>query len=151
MRYDRDPFPIRHPYVTVIGALLAIFLVYIFLALVGVVGNYGQEAKRTIDVPNNRQQTTSVLDDENSMIAAAQNYCDARDEAKQQTNGDDPVILGADASSQRLTYNRLKADYDRRMSNFFEARNDRHVPIPGNIGNLPQIAPRLKARVVTVC
>lgn len=155
-RYDRhaDSFT-RHPVLYVLKWVALIFAVVLVVgacsAATGLIGNYAHEAKRTVDVPNNREQTTAILEDEEGMKVAAANVCDVQAAGEGKHSADDPQLIENPTIAYRATYRRMEADYNRRMRNFFEARNDRHVPIPGNIGNLPEVAPTLTQRLSEVC
>lgn len=95
---------------------------------------------------NTQQQAFSLRDDYQSLRATAGNYCGARG-AKSSAN--DPQIIGGDPSEQYAqTYRRIEADYDRRMSNAFEAGWVRHYPF---LRDLPQTAPTLKQMALEVC
>lgn len=123
-------------------ALLALVAVlWVGGCALGFIGDWGNEAKRTVGVKNSREQTTAVLDDWTSMEAAAGNACQAAS-SKGSTN--DPLIIEKPEFAYAAKYRDIKRDYDRRMGNFFEARNVRNVPIPGALHGYPQRAPSLK-------
>lgn len=131
-----------------LGIFLAVILVLGLIGrITGVIGGYADETTRVISVDNNREQTTKILNDEKSMVVQAGNVCEAR-AAGDGSNPNDPQIVGGSPEFQfAQLYRQLKADYDRRMANFFEAKLSKGVPIPGAVGHLPKEAPTLKERL----
>lgn len=138
-----------HPWRTVIKVIAGLFLLSFIVGVIGFVSDYGSEAKRTVSVPNAREQTTRILDLEESMVATAGNYCSAK-ESKRDPNID-PTLVESPSFAYAATYRAQKAEYDRRMENFFEASNVRHIPLPGSIRHLPQDAPPLEERAAAIC
>jgi len=125
----------------VIGIVLAI--------VVGVInwfGAWGGTAAKLTGPQHTEEQTTAVLDDWTSMKAAAGNVCDAKASA-----GNGPTLVEDLALAYRATYRRIEADYDRRMSNLFEAYVTRNLPLPGTLRGLPRVAPTLGEMVKEEC
>lgn len=137
-----------HPISLTIKVVIGIILLSIVLGVVGCAGGWFSGTKELVTFQHTKEQTTIVLLDWTQMQAAACNALGAQD-AKH--SSDDPSLLEDPSLSYKAIYRNIKADYDRRMSNFFEARETRHIPIPGNIGQLPQIAPSLTEAEAQFC
>lgn len=131
-----------HPWLTGILTLLALGAIVLVLNVVGVFGGYASETKRLVSVPNTREQTTQVLNDWTSMQQAA---CNALAAKNADRTSDSPTLIEGPDFAYAAQYRRIKQDYDRRMSNFFEAYLTKKIPLPGTISNLPQVAPSLTA------
>lgn len=147
--YDRFT---AHPFRRAFAYLVALALVGLVIAAVvagaGWVGSWGEEAGRVTGVENTRAQTTAILAAENNMIAAATIACGV--ETAEKRDGD-PTLTEDPLVAYRANYARIKADYDRRMSNLFEAYATAKNPLPGTINALPKVAPTLKERMGAVC
>lgn len=116
------------------------------------IGAWGGEARKQAGPDFQRDQVTAVLDDEEGMVALTGNVCEIDQAGPQGSNPNDPQIVGGDPRFQYTSkYRALKADYDRRMENFFEASNIRHVPLPGELSKLPKRAPTLEEREHDLC
>ena len=120
----------------------------VVFGIIGWVGSWGDEVGRVTGAQNSREQTTAVLDDVESMKAAAGNICSAQN-AKSDENS--PTLVEDPAFAYKATYRRIAADYNRRMSNFFEAAVTRQLPIPAALGGLPRTAPSLSQALEEAC
>ena len=129
----------------VLGVVIALSILF---AVIGWIGSWGGEAKRLTSPDHSREQVTAVLDDWTTLQATAGNVCDAKASAREQG---DPQLVEDPAFAYRAAYRRIKADYDRRMNNLFEAYVTRHLPLPGSIQNLPRTAPTLREAVAEAC
>lgn len=112
------------------------------------VSSWGGEAARVTGVENTREQVTRVLELDESMIAAAQNACQA-DEARKEDG--DPTIIEDPSLAYDAVYRRSEAEYNRRMGNIFEAYVPSGNPLPATINHLPRRAPSLEDRQAEVC
>lgn len=116
--------------------------------VIGFVGDWGSEAKRVASPENVREQNTAIIEAWQGMEAAAANACNAKDSAKE--NGD-PTLVEDPALAYKATYRRLRADYNRRMANLYEAQAVRNLPLPSNLRSYPKRAPSLEATQAEVC
>lgn len=146
--YDRIT---QHPKRTIgryfAWALGIIIALAILGGVIGWIGSWGGTAARLTGPAHSEEQVTAVLGDWTSLQATAGNVCDAKNSA----GADGPQLVEDPAFAYRATYRRTKADYDRRMSNLFEAYVTRHLPLPGSIQDLPQTAPTLNEMTAKVC
>ncbi|MDP9133795.1 MAG: hypothetical protein M3N56_03090 [Actinomycetota bacterium] len=95
-----------------------------------------------------REQNTAILDAWESLQATAGNVCSVRNAAR----GDASATLVEDpAFAYEATYRRIKATYDRRMSNLFEARAVRDLSLPSDLDGLPRRAPTLEGALRRTC
>jgi hypothetical protein len=120
----------------------------VVFGVIGWIGSWGDEVGRVIGPQNSREQTTAVLDDVQSMKATAGNICSVRD-AK--TDENSPTLVEDPAFAYKATYRRIAADYNRRMSNFFEAAVTKRLPIPDALSGLPREAPSLSQALQEAC
>lgn len=143
--------PLRTAFKWLLGVALLLLLVMAILTPFNAGFAWLQEGARIAGPDNSREQTTAVLDDEKGMVAQAGNVCDI-DRAGNTASPNDPQIVGGSPRFQYAAlYRRLKADYDRRMANFFEANVTRSLPIPSALGGLPKEAPPLEQRLRDLC
>lgn len=131
-----DPHPLRRAWKWIVGAIVVIAIT---AAVLNWFGAWGGTAARLTGPAHSEQQITAVLDDWRSLQATAGNVCDAKGSG----GSGDPTLVERPDFAYRATYRRVKADYDRRMGNLFEAYATRHLPLPGSINNLPTTAPSL--------
>lgn len=143
---------VSHPRRTLARWALWIVTVSVAVGLFGGalhwVGPWGGEAGRVTGVENVKEQNTRLLDDWEQMQAAAENVCDVRVTAQGQDN---PTLLEDPTVAYRATYRRIKADYDRRMANLFEAQAVRNLHLPSNLRGLPREAPTLQEATAAIC
>lgn len=119
----------------------AVIVTVVLLIVVGLAAGWIGGTAETVSFDHSKEQTTVVLDDWQSMKAAAANACEAGD--SQQQSGD-PTLVERPGFAYRAKYRQIKVDYDRRMGNFFEAANTRRLPIPDALHGLPREAPSLR-------
>jgi hypothetical protein len=125
---------------TAAKVLAMILLLSFAFGILSWVGGWWSGDKETTGFQNTRTQAYQLRDDYNNLVATAGNVCDA-EKAKGEPNPNDPQIVGGDPAFQyEATYRRIKADYDRRMSNAFEAGWVHHYP---TLRDLPRTAPTL--------
>lgn len=153
-RYERSSqSAAAHPFAFVVKAMLVLAVLIlvggVIFGAASWIGGWGSEAARVTGAQNTREQTTAVLDDEQAMIAAAGNACDAKSSSS--NDGTDPTLVEKPDFAYRAQYRRIKADYDRRMNNLFEAAFTRHIPLPDTLHGLPRYAPSLREREAQVC
>lgn len=127
--------------------LALVFCLGIVWGVLSWASSWGGEAKRITGPDNSREQTTAVLADWRGLQAAAGNACDAKTNA----GTDSPTLVEDPTLAYRATYRRIKADYDRRMGNLFEAAATRKLPLPDALGGMPREAPNLTAMQREVC
>lgn len=147
-----DKFADR-PVRTGLGWLVRACLALVAIAAVGAVifgtwswiAGWGDTAKRVTGAENTERQAFALRDDYRSLEATAGNVCDARSGAG---SPDDPSLVERPDFAYRATYRRIKADYDRRMDNAFEAGWVRRYPF---LRDLPRQAPTLTAMTEQVC
>ncbi len=131
--------------VTVLGIVL------VFVAGFGVVtwiSGWGGEAARITGPDNVREQNTAILDAWESLQATAGNVCSAGNAVRGDAS---PTLVEDPAFAYEATYRRIKATYDRRMSNLFEARAVRDLPLPSDLDGLPRRAPTLENALRETC
>lgn len=124
-----------------LGLLAVIAVVGIIGGVFGLFGAWFGETKRLAGPQHSREQVTAVLDLSTSMEATAGNVCGA---VNSRSTQDSPTLVEDPAFAYKAMYRKLKAEYDRRMGNFFEAAVTRKLPIPAAIGGLPKRAPTLE-------
>jgi hypothetical protein len=126
--------------------------IVISLAIVGgivsYVGSWGSESKRVASPENVREQNTQIIEDYESLKAAASNACGVSTGAK---SSDDPTLVENPALAYEATYRRIEVDYNRRMANLYEAQAVRKLPLPSNLRSYPEVAPTLKEMQAQVC
>lgn len=132
----------------IVGIVGTILMLVVIGGIISFASGWGGEAKRVISVPNAREQTTVILGDQRALVAAAGNVCDVRDTPPDPNS---PTLVEDPALAYRATYRNTKADYDRRMSNFFEAAEVRKLPVPDALSGLPKEAPSLSQMMARVC
>lgn len=131
------------------GLFVAGFLaVAVIGGVIGWVGSWGDEAKRVTGVQNVKEQNTQIIAAWEGMQAAAQNACSA----KGATSGEaDPTLVENPALAYDATFRRIRADYNRRMANLYEAQAVRKLPLPSNLKDYPEVAPTLEQMQAQVC
>lgn len=136
----------------ILKIVLAVILVSLVLGFIGcvtgIIGGYGNEAKRVVGVENVKEQNTAIIEDWESMEAAAANACGAKTAAKE---SGDPVLVEDPALAYKATYRRIRVDYNRRMANLYEAQAVRGLPLPHNLKSYPKIAPTVEEKMAEVC
>jgi len=132
-------------FATVLGIVLVLGAGF---GLVAWISGWGGEAARITGPDNVREQNTAILDAWESLQATAGNVCSVRNA----TRGDaSPTLVEDPAFAYEATYRRIKATYDRRMSNLFEARAVRDLPLPSDLDGLPSRAPTLEGALRRTC
>lgn len=132
-------------WVIVVAVVLALSAIG---GIVGYVGSWGSEAKRVVGVENVKEQNTQIIAGWEAMTAAAQNACNVKDS---KSASGDPTLIEDPAVAYKATYRRVRADYNRRMANLYEAQAVRKLPLPSNLKNYPEVAPTLEAMQAQVC
>jgi hypothetical protein len=140
--------PVRTAAKWFFGAVAVIIALSLIFGMISWIGSWGGEAKRVLSPQNVRDQNTAIIDDYESMDAAAANACQARTAAKE--NGD-PTLVEDPALAYSATYRRIRVDYNRRMANLYEAQAVRRVPVPSNLRSYPQVAPTLEQKLAELC
>jgi len=130
----------------VLGAVILIGGV--IFGAVSWISSWGGEAKRIASPENVRQQNTEIIDDWQSMEAAAQNVCAVKDS---KTNADSPTLVEDPAFAYKAQFRKIRVDYNRRMANLYEAQAVRKLPLPSNLRSYPKVAPTLEERMATDC
>jgi hypothetical protein len=128
----------------VLGVILALSLLG---GIIAWVSSWGGEAARITGPDNTRQQAFALRDAYTSLDAAAQNVCDVQKSSGDSKEGD-PTIIGGDPALQfKATYRRIEQDYNRRMSNAFEAGWVKNYPF---LDDLPDVAPTLEEKLAEI-
>jgi hypothetical protein len=134
----------RHPVLWSIGVVL-VFAAFSFVLTLGHDSRqYVHEAHKNVQLPHVKEETNAILALQEDMRQAAANACNAKDAAG---DVDSPTFVEDPAMAYKANYRRLKAEYDRRMENFFEAALSRKVPLPYGIHDLPRRAPTLTVAI----
>jgi hypothetical protein len=130
----------RHPVAWIVGVVVLLGAATLLSTALHDGGQYVHEAHKNTQMPHVREQTDAILRDWEDMKQAAATACNAKDAA---SDADSPTLVEDPVLAYKSTYRNLKADYDRRMENFFEAALSRKVPLPYGIHALPRRAPSL--------
>lgn len=108
---------------TIVVILVVILVVNVTLSAIfgvgGLFGAWGKEAKRVVSPDNVTQQYAAVIDDWESLIAGADNACQAG--SSKQEEGD-PTFVESPSTAYSATYRKTVVDYNRRQANIFEAK-----------------------------
>lgn len=139
----------------VVGFLLLVAVLWVGGCALGLVGDtadvgnsYRKEIKRTVSAPNVAEQNRAIIEDYESLEAAAANACGAATAAKQDG---DPTLVEDPALAYKATYRRIRVDYNRRMANLYEAQAVRGLPLPSNLKSYPKVAPTVEQKMQEVC
>lgn len=130
------------------GCLFALIVVVVAILIIGWVTSWGGKEAELTGPEHSQEQTTAVLDDWTSLHAQAQTYCQLKE--SKPSNGD-PTLVEHPEVAYAAKYRSTEADYDRRMNNFFEAYQTRHIPLPGALRSLPRTSPTLSEAKVKWC
>jgi hypothetical protein len=137
-----------HPWRMLTKVILFIVVIAIVIGIIGWIGGWFSEAGRVTGVENVRQQTTLLRQDYESLKATAANACDAEKNAGTPSPNDPQIVSGDPALQYKATYRSTQADYDRRMTNAFEAGIIKGSPF---LSSLPNPAPTLAEMQDQVC
>lgn len=113
-----------HPNSTLVKWALGIVAVIVVLSIIGGIlsfaGAWGGAAKRIVSPPNVEAQYHAVIEDWQSLLASAENACDAK---QSKTDENSPTFVGGDPSlAYAQTYRKTVIDYNQRQHNLFEAK-----------------------------
>lgn len=112
----------RHPVLKVCGWIAVIVVACIAISIVSGVINFGssyvQAGKQIISVQNVKAQRTALIGDWQALLNATGNACDAIN-SKQNSNS--PTLVEDPAFAYAATVRNIRADYNRRQHNLFEA------------------------------
>jgi hypothetical protein len=140
----------RHPGWTtfrwLLGAVLLVLLLMVVLMPFGWGFAWLKTARDVAGPDNTRDQAFALRDDYRSLEATAGNVCDVGRSGSSSKN--DPTLVEHPDFAYRAQYRRIKADYDRRMDNAFEAGWVRHYPF---LNDLPREAPTLSEMTARAC
>jgi len=146
VRFERRPWHAAGRwFATVLGIVLVLGAGF---GLVGWISGWGGEAARITGPDNVREQNTAILDAWESLQATAGNVCSVSSAAPGDAS---PTLVEDPTFAYEATYRRIKATYDRRMSNLFEARAVRDLPLPSDLDRLPRRAPTLERALRRTC
>lgn len=132
----------------VVAALLLIFVLGLVIDACDVGNGYRKEGKRVVGVENVKEQNRAIIEDWNSMEAAAANACGAKDTKKDE---DDPTLVEDPSLAYSAKYRQIRVDYNSRMANLYEAQAVRGLPLPSNLKSYPKVAPTLREMQTQVC
>ncbi len=140
-----------HPFWSGFKWLLGIVGIIMVIAVVGGIGHFVlgwfNAGAEIVSPANVKEQYGRVIEDWNSLEAAAQNACGAEDAAKHGNVG--PTLLEDPALAYKAKYRQIAVDYNRRQTNIFEAK----LVGPSNCGaqDCPRLAPTLGEMQKKVC
>lgn len=119
-RFEEHPVRQTVKWGTISMITIAILVVVggVIFGIVGLLGGWFQGTKHIVSFQNTSQQYTVVKGDWESMISAAQNACNAQNAAQ---NSNSPTLVEDPAFAYKATFFKIRNDYNRRMTNFFEA------------------------------
>ena len=141
-QHTEDSFadhPIRTAILVGGGVMVVFFALWLFGSFVGFWGGWLNKAAEVAGPQNVSQQYALVIEDWESMQAAAANACQAEKGTKTNNTIFEDPGLAYDA-----TYRKIAVDYNRRQANIFEAK------IVGPRG-YPDRAPTLEQMKRQVC
>lgn len=141
-----DRRPLWTAFKWLLGASLLIVALMAALTPFGWGLAWFQEGARITGPDNTREQAFALRDDYRGLEATAGNVCDVGKAGS--SSQDDPSLVEHPDFAYRAQYRRVKADYDRRMDNAFEAGWVRHYAF---LNDLPREAPTLNEMVARVC
>lgn len=98
-----------------IGAVVALGVVF---AVLGFIGGWFDKAAEVVGPENVSEQYHDVAKDWQAMQAAAANACAVGDPTSEEG---DPVLVENPALAYEATFRNIAGDYNRRMTNIFEA------------------------------
>lgn len=134
-----------HPVRSGLGVFTAAVAIFVIAAVIAGIGHFAlgwfNKAAEVAGPENVSSQYREVINDWETLEAAAQNACSAQDSSRSQA---DPTLLEDPAFAYEATYRRVRVDYNRRQANLFEAK----VVGPGGY---PAVAPTLEEMQVQVC
>lgn len=125
------------------GLIVALaIVVFIVLGIVNaacdLAGDYGNEAKRVVGVENVKDQTNAVITSWESLIATADNACEAQTQA---SNPDNPTLVEDPAFAYKATYRKIVVEYNQRQKNLFKAKVVGPPGYPKNVPDLDTVGP----------
>lgn len=122
---------------------LMIGVIFIAVGLLGaacdIIGGYGNEAKRVVGVDNVKEQTDAIITDWESLIATADNACEAQTQA---SNPDNPTLVEDPAFAYKATYRKIVVEYNQRQKNLFKAKVVGPPGYPKSVPDLDTVGPQ---------
>lgn len=98
--------------------VLLVVVLGIVLGVLRFVGGWGKTASDVVSGPNVKAQHTAVIQEWESLKAAANNACTAQGAT---AGTGSPTMVEDPAFAYAATYRTIAADYNRRQANLFEA------------------------------
>jgi hypothetical protein len=126
--------------------LAVIIVLAVIFGVISWVGSWGSETARITGVDNTKAQATQVNDLWQNLTAAADNACGAGADgsSSERSNPNDPVLVEDPALAYTAKYRSLRAEYNRKMSNFFETGIIREYPF---LKSYPRHIPNYKESI----
>jgi hypothetical protein len=129
----------------IVGGILTLVVI---LAFIGLVAGWFNGAAETAGFDNSKAQGTAIRDDYESMQQQAETICDVVSAGRKASDDDDPLIVEDPTLSYKAQYRRTASDYNRRMSNIFEAGKTKAL---AGVSDLPDRAPSVTEAMDQVC
>ena len=150
-----DPWVYRHPVISSVLGVVALFAAVIVLSVVaGIIdigGSNAQNYKEAVSGPNVKEQNQRIIDLWESMDAAVANACQA--ERIQKERGD-PTLVEDPALAYDAVYRNARSDYNAIMDDRFRGGLARKTVIIRDLNDLkeyPVDASTLEERKLELC
>lgn len=124
--------------------LAVIIVLAIIIGAISWVASWGSETARITGVENTKSQATQVTQLWQDLTAAADNACSAGADGSTSEKSDpnNPVLIESPGQAYISLYRRHRAEYNRKMNNFFETGIIRNYPFlkdyPRRVPNYPE-------------
>lgn len=132
-RFEDRPVRTSTKWIAIIG------IVIVLIAIIAFTGRFacgwGKTVANTASPENVSLQYRQVIEGYEALQATAGNVCDAAN--MKQKN--DSVFLESPEFTYRANYRKIAVDYNRRMSNFFEAKNFHPKGYPAQAPSLDEM------------
>lgn len=100
-----------------IVAIAVVVVIAVVGGIIGLVGNWGSEAKHVVGPANVTNQYKVIIDDWQSLMTAADNACGAQNTTP--ASGD-PTLVENPAFAYAATYRKIRTDYNLHFHDVFE-------------------------------
>jgi hypothetical protein len=104
------------------GALLALGLVIVVLAIIGFASGWGRTAVQVVSPENVKAQHELVIGHYNDLRAAADNLCTVQEAAAVEKSDRSPVLVESATLAYEATFRNIRADYNAAVENLFKAK-----------------------------
>lgn len=137
--------PVRYAGKWFLAFIALCAVVGIIFGVVSWVGSWGSTVARVSGAGNTEAQANYLFQAHNSLKAIAANVCGVVNAKKGES---DPTLIEDPAFAYKAQYRDLKAQYDSRMDNFFQANLVRNYPM---LNGLPRREPSLEEATAVLC